>query len=100
MVLEGDRAASPWRLTHGDILIEGGRAFDRRFINTLVFPNRISCSVARYSPLLRTKTRGTAVVLDDIVLDKRAGGPAVDRQKASSATNTERPAEGNWAVRL
>jgi len=89
VVLDGDGAAGPRRVPDRDILVEGRRAQYRRVVDTLILPDGVGPSIARDSTLLRTRLSDAHLVIDDVVLDKGVGGPAIDGEAAEPAGDTK-----------
>ena len=82
VVRSRDRAARAVRLADGPVLVEGSGALDRRLVDT----RRLVDVVGRAGGgdgALEGETRAGVVgteVLEDVVLDERVRGPAVDGQ--------------------
>lgn len=71
MIRGGDRAAGPLVLADGPVLVEGGRADDRRLVDLLVLVDVVGGSVAGDGALVRHARARivAAVVLEDVVFD-------------------------------
>jgi hypothetical protein len=95
VVLDGDGAAGSRGAPDGDVLVESRGAHDGRFVNTLILPDSVGRSIARDRPLHLTTGGRVAVVLHDVILNERVGGPAVDREETGTAADRKRTTKGN-----
>lgn len=82
--LRRDIAADPLLGPDRPVLGKSGRADDRRLVDPLRLVDIICTSVALDGPLLRSPAGRVvrAVRLDDVVLDERVLGPAIERHVA------------------
>lgn len=82
MVCRGHRPAGPLALPDRPVLVERGRALDTGRVGTNALVNAVRGAVAGHSTLVGQARRWVvrAVRLDNVVLDQRAGGPAVDAE--------------------
>lgn len=95
VVRERDGAARAWRVSDGDVLLEGRRPLDRGLVGLLVLPDGVRAAVARERALVRA-ARGDALVgLHDVVLDEGVRGPAVEGEAAESTVDVEGAAIGD-----
>ena len=87
MSLNIDGAADPMVLTNGPELIKGRVANDRRLVDARGLVDVVHAPVGLDSAQQLCAGRGVvgAEALDDVVLDQRIGGPAVDREIAVAA---------------
>lgn len=79
-----DRAAGAVAAAHRPVLVKGGRADDGRLVDALRAVNVVDAAVRRHLAQLG-RARGRVVgakVLDDVVLDERVLGPAIDGEVA------------------
>lgn len=84
MVSNSDRAAGTVVAAHRPVLVKGGRSDDGRLVDALRAVNVVDAAVRRHLAQLGG-ARGRVVgakVLDDVVLDQRVLGPAVDGEVA------------------
>jgi len=87
VVLDGDAAADTVVLADGPVLIEGRGALNGRRVHTSGLVNLIGAAVALDAADLGGAAGGVvvAVTFDDVVLDKRVLGPAIEGKVAVSA---------------
>lgn len=78
MVGNGNSPTSAGALADRDVLVEGGGTLDRWLVDLLMLPYGVGSAVAGESALLRALLRIADRILDDVVLNQRAGAPAVD----------------------
>ena len=80
MVSDGNSSAAAVRLTDRPVLLEGPGAFDGGLIRAGSLENIVRRSVRGDRALARGAGGGvkSAKAFDDVVLDERIGGPAVD----------------------
>lgn len=84
VVANVDRAAGAVVAAHRPVLVKGGRADDGRLVDALRAVNIVDAAVRRHLAQLG-RARGRVVgakVLDNVVLDERVLGPAVDGEVA------------------
>lgn len=83
VVGKGNGAASALALAHADVLVERRRALDARGVGAGRLVDVIGTAIAGHcAQLLAGRARVVrAVRLDDVVLDQRGGGPAVQRDE-------------------
>lgn len=98
VVLNSDGAIASSSLSDGDILIEGRRAYDGRFVDALVFPYSIGASVTGDRPLLRAACADSNIGLHNVVLNKWVRGPSVDGKTAKTASHIESARMSNGTV--
>lgn len=98
MVLNSDGTIASSSLSDGDVLIEGRRAYDRRFVDTLVFPYSIGASVTGNCALLRATCVDSNVGLHNVVLNKWVGGPSIDGKTAKTTSHIESAGMSNGTV--
>jgi hypothetical protein len=79
-----DRARSAVVLADGPVLVEGAGALDGRLVDALGAGDGVGAAVLGDGAELGGLRRGVVVAegLDDVVLDERVPGPAVDGQVA------------------
>ena len=84
MVLTRDGAAGALGLADGPVLIEGGGALDGGLVGAHAQVDVVRAAVAGDGAFVRQPAGGVvcAQVFEDVVLDERAGRPAVHRQVA------------------
>ena len=82
VVGSSDSTTGASALADGPVLVEGSRAGDRGLVNLLVLVDIVNGAVTGDSSLVGHCATGVvvAVVLEDVVLDQGAGGPAIDRE--------------------
>lgn len=80
MVSNIDRAAGAVVAAHRPVLVKGGRSDDGRLVDALRAINVVDAAVRRHLAQLGGARRRVvgAKVLDNVVLDERVLGPAVD----------------------
>jgi len=96
VVRGGDSSAGAVALADRPVLVEGRGALDRRLIDALSFVD-VVCRAVRGETALERRAGGGVVgaeVLDNVVLDERAGGPSVHGEVAVAA-RVVRTAEGD-----
>lgn len=84
MVADVDRPAGAVVAAHRPVLVKGGRSDDGRLVDALRAVNVVDAAVRRHFAQLGG-ARGRVVgakVLDNVVLDERVLGPAVDGEVA------------------
>jgi hypothetical protein len=82
-----DGTARTVGLTDGPVLVERGRADDRRLVDALGAEDVVRRAIGsdRAEPLRPRAGVVGAEVLDDVVLDERVGRPAIDGEIAVAA---------------
>lgn len=87
MILGGNGPPDALRLPHRPILLEGLSALDGRCIGSGRRVDVVGASVGGNGAFVRSSAAGVirAVGLDNVVLDQRGGGPAVNAQITVSA---------------
>ena len=87
---------APLALPDRDVLVESRRALDGRLVDLLVLVDGVRGAVAGegalYGPLAG---RAAAVAVLDVVLDERAGAPAVERREDGAGGGGGRAGEGD-----
>lgn len=80
-------AADALLVADGPVLLEGGRAVDRGLVRARALVQRVAAvwGVDVAPVLARAAGVVLAVVLDDVVLDQRVAGPAVDGEVLPAA---------------
>lgn len=87
MISSCDRASDSLSTSDTKVLLKGSSSNNRRSIGTCVFVDVVDSSVRSHSPFGGQARRGIvrAVRFDNVVLDQRRFGPAVDREVAVTA---------------
>lgn len=100
VVLDGDAAADTVVLADGPVLVEGRGALNRRRVHTSGLVNLVGAAVALDAADLGGAAGGVvvAVTLDNVVLDERVLGPAVEGEVAVAA-GVEVAAVGDGPIR-
>lgn len=92
----GDRATGPLVLANGPVLVEGGRALDRRLVDLLVLVDVVGGSVTVDGAFVRHARARivAAIVLEDVVFNQGVSGPSIHREVGISI-GIEAPGKGN-----
>ena len=99
MVCNSNSTALAGRLSDGDILIEGRRALNGRFIVTSVLVDRVLGSVTVNRALIGAKTWRVEVILDNVVFHERICAPTVDGEESGSRAHTKISFESDRTTR-
>lgn len=88
VVRSRDGAAGALGLAHRDVLVEGRRALDGRLVGARVLVDVVGGAVAGEAALEGAAAVGRVILLD-VVLDQRAGGPAVHCEESGASAGRE-----------
>ena len=97
VILDGDRTTGTVRFADGDVLVESGSAFNGWLVDTLVLPDSVGSTVTVDRALLCPGLRHAYKLVDDVVLHKRIGCPAIDGETCKSRADREATIVGDGA---